>query len=254
MYIRTDFPFICIKMYNDFSKFYDLFAYDIPYDKFFSYYVEIFEGLGIKPELVVDICCGTGSLTTLLSEKYDVIGIDYSIEMLDIARKKDKAGKILYLNQTMTDFELYGTVDAFISSLDSVNYLLSEEELTTHFKLIKNYLNDDGVYIFDISTCYKFKHILGDNSFVDERENVMFVWQNDYDNCERLNTMYLDIFYRENGRYGRISETHYERGYTISHLSAVIKKCGLKVINIFDDLSPLAHNKTSERVFFVVGK
>ena len=241
-------------MYNDFSKFYDLFAYDIPYDKFFSYYSEIFGTLGVKPELVADICCGTGSLTTLLSRKYDVIGIDSSTEMLDIAREKDKSNKILYLNQSMTDFELYGTVDAFVSSLDSVNYLLSDEDLITHFKLIKNYLNDGGIYIFDISTCYKFKYILGDNSFVDERENTMFVWQNDYDADEGLNTMYLDIFYRENGRYNRISETHYERGHTIPHLSAVIKKCGLKVINIHNDLSLLPPNKSAERIFFVVGK
>ena len=118
-------------MYNDFSKFYDLFAYDIPYDKLVSYYRKIFKMLNFSPKLIADICCGTGSLTTLLSQYYDVIGIDFSVEMLDIARGKDKHGRILYLNQAMTDFELYGTVDGFVSSLDSVNYLLSEEDLIT---------------------------------------------------------------------------------------------------------------------------
>ena len=240
-------------MYNDFSKFYDLFAYDIPYDKLLSYYIDIFSKLSLKPRLIADICCGTGSLTTLLSAHYDVIGIDYSVEMLDIAREKDKKDKILYLNQSMTDFELYGTVDAFISSLDSLNYLLSEEDLVKHLKLIKNYLNDDGVYIFDISTCYKFKNILADNSFVDEQDDVMFVWQNDYDVKSRLNTMYLDIFYKENEGYGRIAETHFERGYSISYLTRIIKKCGLKVLHAFDDMTFSPYTKTSERVFFVIG-
>jgi len=241
-------------MYNDFSKFYDLFAYDIKYADFLEYYMKIFKMLKYSPELVLDICCGTGSLTTLLSKNYDVIGIDSSIEMLNIAREKDKNGKILYLNQSMTEFELYGTVDAVISSLDSVNYILEKEALITHFKLIKNYLNNGGVYIFDISTRYKFKNILSDNTFVDEREDVMFVWQNDYDAYSHLNTMYLDIFYKENDAYSRISETHYERAYTVSEITSVIKKCGLKVLHIFDDFTFLPYQKTSERVFFVVGK
>ena len=241
-------------MYNDFSKFYDLFAYDIPYKKFASYYDRIFSKFNIKPKLVCDICCGTGSLTTLMSEKYDMIGIDYSVEMLDIARSKDSSGKILYLNQSMTDFELYGTVDAFVSSLDSVNYLLSCEDLAAHFSLVKNYLNEGGVYVFDISTCYKFKNILADNSFVDERDGVMFVWQNEYDVVSRINNMYLDVFYPlDDSSYGRVSEVHMEKGYTVSYLSSVVRSCGFQVYGVFNEFSFCDYSRVSERVFFVIG-
>ena len=241
-------------MYNDFSKFYDLFAYDIPYKAFLKYYMKLFKRFGISPEIVLDICCGTGTLTTLLAEYYDVIGIDSSVSMLNIAREKDASGKILYLNQSMCDFELYGTVDAVVSSLDSINYILSDDDLSRHFKLVKNYLNDGGIYIFDISTAYKFKNVLGDNSFVDERDGTLFVWQNDYDAAACLNTMYLDVFYSLGGCYGRVSETHFERVYSVSYISSIVKKCGLSVLGIYDDLSLLPYNRTSERVFFVVGK
>ncbi|MBE7018788.1 MAG: class I SAM-dependent methyltransferase [Ruminococcaceae bacterium] len=238
-------------MYQDFSYYYDQFAYDIDYGKFYRYYKKIFEKFSISPKLILDICCGTGTLTRLMAKDYEMIGVDYSWEMLDVAREKDPDNTILYLNQSMTDFELYGTVDVCYSSLDSVNYLLSKEDLIKHFKLVHNYLNPDGLYIFDISTIYKFRHILGNNTFTDETETEFFVWQNNYE--DRLLTMDLDIFYQEeNGSYGRVSETHYERGYTISEISKVAEKCGFKVEGVFDEFSFKPAHAKSERIFFVI--
>ena len=238
-------------MYQDFSFFYDRFAYDIDYHKFYQYYKKIFQKFGLAPKLVLDICCGTGTLTTLMAQDYDMIGVDFSWEMLDVAREKDSDNRILYLNQSMTDFELYGTVDACYSSLDSVNYLLEHEDLITHFKLVKNYLNPNGIYIFDISTIYKFRHILGNETFTDETEDAFFVWQNHYE--DRLLTMDLDIFHeQEDGRYERISETHYERGYTISEIKSAVEKCGFRVEGVYNDLSFSSPTPKSTRIFFVI--
>ncbi len=238
-------------MYQDFSYYYDRFAYDIDYGKFYRYYKKIFEKFSLDPKLILDICCGTGTLTRLMAKDYEMIGVDYSWEMLDVARAKDPDATILYLNQSMTDFELYGTVDACYSSLDSVNYLLEQEDLKKHFKLVKNYLNPNGLYIFDISTIYKFRHILGNNTFTDETETEMFIWQNTYE--DRLLTMDLDIFYRqEDDSYKRISETHYERGYTVSEIKKVAEQCGFLVEGVYDEFSLKPAHSKSERIFFVI--
>ena len=240
-------------MYNSFSLVYDDFAYDIDYNKFAGYYEKIFEKFNIRPNLILDICCGTGTLTTIMSQKYDMIGIDFSCEMLDIAQKKNVDGKILYLCQPMDNFELYGTVDACYSSLDSINYILEEKNLIKHFKLVHNYLNPDGIYIFDISTVHKFKTILSDNTFTDESENAFFVWQNDYDENEKINSMYLDVFLKkDDDTYERISETHYEKGYNVSYIKTIVKKCGFEVLGVFDEFTLSSYKKDSERIFFVV--
>lgn len=240
-------------MYNSFAKVYDRFAYDINYSEFVSYYEKIFEKFSFKPKLVLDICCGTGSLTTLMSEKYDMIGVDFSVDMLDIAQTKNKDGKILYLCQSMWEFELYGTVDACYSSLDSINYITEEEELYNHFKLVHNYLNPDGIYIFDISTEYKFENVLGDNVFTDECDDAFFVWQNEYDKEEKLNVMYLDVFEKnKNGSYDRIFEEHTEKAYTPQYVSQIAEKCGFEVLGIYHEFSFESPKEDSNRIFFVI--
>lgn len=240
-------------MYNSFSLVYDDFAYDIDYQKFADYYEKIFKKFNIKPELMLDICCGTGTLTTIMSKKYDMIGVDFSYEMLDIAKNKDEDGKILYLCQSMCDFELYGTVDVCYSSLDSINYILEENNLITHFKLVHNYLNPDGIYIFDISSIYKFKNILSDNLFSDESDNAFFIWQNEYDDEDKLNTMYLDVFLKsDDNKYERISETHFEKGYNVSYIKKIAKKCGFEILGVYDEFSFEEYKKDSERIFFVI--
>lgn len=241
-------------MYNSFARVYDKFAYDIDYGEFVSYYEKIFEKFNVKPGLVLDICCGTGSLTTLMSEKYDMIGVDFSVDMLDIAQTKNKDGKILYLCQSMWDFELYGTVDACYSSLDSINYITDENHLYRHFKLVHNYLNPDGIYIFDISTEYKFENVLGDNVFTDECENAFFVWQNEYDKDEKINAMYLDVFEKNenDNSYNRISEEHIEKAYSPEYVSKIAVECGFEPLGIYHEFSFRPPKKDSNRIFFVI--
>ena len=169
--------------YTSFAKVYDLFMDNIPYEKWCKYVLEILNKYGITDGIVLDLGCGTGTFTELLAlAGYDMIGIDNSEEMLNIAtEKRVQSGlDILYLLQDMREFELYGTVRAIISICDSINYVLNYEELVKVFSLVNNYLDPDGIFIFDFNTKYKYKELLGDTTIAENREKSSFIWDNYY--------------------------------------------------------------------------
>ncbi len=166
---------------------------------------------------MLDLGCGTGNVTRLLAEAgYDMIGVDNSGEMLQIAMDKVQGagGKILYLLQDMREFELYGTVGAVVSICDSMNYLLEYEDLTQVFRLVNNYLDPGGVFIFDMNTEYKYKELLGERTFAEDREESSFIWNNFYDEGEGINEYDLILFIREGELYRKFEETHYQRAYS----------------------------------------
>ncbi|MGN1317547.1 MAG: class I SAM-dependent DNA methyltransferase, partial [Lachnospirales bacterium] len=153
--------------YENFAKVYDLYMENTPYDEWTEYVMEIFKkhNLPNTTGIIAELGCGTGNMTTRLQKKgFDMIGIDMSEQMLTKAKEKSDSN-ILYLEQDMTEFELYGTVDAIVSFCDSINYITDEEDLLQVFKLVNNYLDIKGLFVFDINTIYKFKEILGDNCF-----------------------------------------------------------------------------------------
>ena len=143
-----------MESYTGFAKVYDLFMDNVPYEEWCEYLAALFQENGIQDGLVLDLGCGTGKLTRLMEQKgYDMIGVDNSFEMLDIARET-ASENILYLMQDMREFELYGTVRAIYSACDSVNYILEEEELLEVFKLVNNYLDPGGIFVFDINSSF----------------------------------------------------------------------------------------------------
>ena len=244
-------------MYNEFANVYDRLQ-DIDYGSFIDYYENIFEKFNIKPKLMLDLGCGTGNITIPLSQKgYEMIGIDLSEEMLHIAAQKarEKNLDILFLNQDMTEFELYGTVDAIICSLDGVNYLTMDDDLKKLFALIKNYLNPDGLFIFDINSEYKLKSLLSDNSFVYDEDDVYCVWSNSFDDTDNICSFNIDIFIKqENGLYKKYEEYHEERAYSIYEIETAIKNAGLNPVGIYNDRSFDAADDKSERIFFIAKK
>ena len=241
-------------MYSGFAHVYDKLMADVPYDKWADYYHRIFDRFGCKTGLGLDLGCGTGSMTMELARRgTDMIGVDLSPDMLSVASEKAETEglDILYLNQDMADFELYGTVDFVISSLDCVNYITDKNTLKRVFRLVNNYLDPGGLFIFDINTEYKLSTVLGENSFVGDGRDVFWAWQNYYDKRSRLCDFYLTFFEREGDMYHRFEETHTERAYSAAEITSMLEQAGLKVEAVFHDLTLQKPKENSQRLFFV---
>ena len=206
--------------YTSFAAVYDTFMDNIPYEEWKSYLEELLKEYGVQDGLVLDLGCGTGTMTELLAaDGYDMIGVDNSEEMLEIAREKQiKSGhEILYLLQDMREFELYGTVGAVFSICDSLNYITEPEELKQVFRWVNNYLDPGGIFIFDFNTEYKYREVLGDQTIAESREDCSFIWDNYYYEEERINEYELNLFIREDAEsetegdlYRRFRETHFQ--------------------------------------------
>ncbi len=242
-------------MYNNLAEVYDYFQ-DIDYQSFISYYEKIFQKFSISPKLILDLGCGTGNITIPMAEQgYDMIGLDCSVEMLEIAAKKarEQGKDILFLNQDMSDFELYGTVDAMICALDGVNYLTEDGQLKDMLSLLHFYLNPGGLLIFDINTVYKFKNILDKNTFVYDGEDSYCVWSNEYDEEGKICYFDLNIFKKNNDQtYIRQDEFQQERAYEVEEVLEIVKECNLECVGVYDNLSFSDANEKSERIFFVI--
>ncbi|MDD2981692.1 MAG: class I SAM-dependent methyltransferase, partial [Hespellia sp.] len=146
--------------YTSFASVYDTFMDNVPYEEWSEYLEGFLREYGIKDGLLLDLGCGTGTMTEIFAARgYDMIGVDNSGEMLQIAmEKREKSGHdILYLLQDMREFELYGTVRAIYSVCDSLNYIAEEEDLEQVFRWVNNYLDPAGVFIFDFNTEYKYR-------------------------------------------------------------------------------------------------
>ena len=159
--------------YGEFARVYDMFQDNVDYQTWGKWLKQQLAAQGITDGLVLDLGCGTGTMTEILAEAgYDMIGVDNSEEMLSVAREYTMENtEILYLLQDMREFELYGTIRAVVSVCDSMNYIMSEEDLRQVFSLVNNYLDPGGIFIFDMNTRYKYEELLGDNSFCETRED-----------------------------------------------------------------------------------
>lgn len=240
--------------YTGFAEVYDTFMDNIPYEEWADYITGILREYGIRDGLVLDLGCGTGTMTELLSESgYDMIGVDYSEEMLEIAMKKkeDSGNDILYLLQDMREFELYGTVRAVVSVCDSVNYITSPEELTEVFRLVNNYLDPEGLFLFDFNTVHKYKDIMGDTTIAENREECSFIWENYYYEKEKINEYDLAVFVKEGELYRKFEETHYQRGYTIEEMKDIVEASGLRFLASYEAFSKEAPDESSERVYVI---
>ncbi len=243
-----------MKSYEALAAVYDHLGEKIDYAAFADLYERCFARYGIKPQLLLDLGCGTGSMTLeLASRGYDMIGVDASAQMLSRAMSRMYAeGKsgILFLQQDMREFELYGTVGAVVSTLDCVNYLTGDGDLDRCFSLVHNYLDPDGVFLFDVNTPHKFRTVYGDNAYVLENEQTLCAWQNEYDEETRLCHFYLSVFREEkDGRYTREDEEQTERCYTKEELEHALTRAGFADITFFGDTDMSAPTDTTERWF-----
>ncbi len=252
-----------MEQYTDFAGVYDLFMDNVPYDEWCDYIDSLLKKYGIKPglntkvPLICELGCGTGSITRRLRAKgYDMIGIDASAEMLQKAKDHEKKGddSILYLCQDMREFELYGTVAAVVSVCDSLNYIVGDGELLDVFKLVNNYLEPGGLFVFDLRTPYYYSKILGESTICENRDEGSFIWENYYDPESRINEFDMTVYVREgrSDKFTRFEETHYQRSYTIAEVKKALKKAGLVLLDVFEAFTEHEPEKCGERVYFVV--
>ncbi len=241
--------------YSGFAGVYDLFMSEIPYEEWHRYVKGILCEHGIRDGLVLELGCGTGTFAELLAEDgYDVIGVDYSAEMLEIAReKKEKSGAdILYLLQDMREFELYGTVRAIVSVCDSMNYIGTEAELKKVFSLVNNYLDPQGIFIFDMKTAYYFREVIGDCVLAENREEGSFIWENYFYEEEHVNEYDLTLFIKEKtGLFRKYEETHFQKAYKTEDVIRLLKEAGMEFIAVYDAFTKEKPEPDSERVYFV---
>ncbi len=245
-----------MEAYTGFAGVYDIFMDNVPYEEWAGYLWEILRKYGIEDGLLLELGCGTGSMTECMAGYgYDMIGVDYSIEMLELAwKKKEKSGHdILYLNQDMREFELYGTVRAVISVCDSVNYILEDGGLTEVFRLVNNYLDPGGIFLFDFNTEYKYQEVLGVQVIAEDREDCSFIWDNYYDDAERINEYELTLFSREEESelYRKYQETHFQRAYTLEEMRQYIEESGLLYVTAYDAYTRQPPGERSERICVV---
>ncbi|MDR2547549.1 MAG: class I SAM-dependent methyltransferase [Lachnospiraceae bacterium] len=252
-----------MQMYEGFAEVYDLLMEDVPYERWCERITRWLDTYGIsqtsepgEPNIIVELGCGTGTMTKLLADLgYDMIGIDNSSAMLDIAnRKKDEHGHdILYLCQDMQEFELYGAVGAFVCVCDSINYLLGDEELAATFRLIHNYLCPGGIFIFDFNTVYHYETRIGNATIVDSYEECDFIWDNFYHPDQELNEYALTFFVKEaDGRFRRFQETHWQRGLDWGKVGELLTAAGFTIITAVDDETDAAPHDMSTRIVVVV--
>ena len=246
--------------YSAIARVYDELNKDIDYVTWADFIEKCFSRfLTTRPELVLDLACGTGRMTGELARRgYDMIGVDGSPDMLSEAYEKNGGERILYLLQDMREFELYGTVGAVISCLDSINYLVEAGDLEKTFGCVHNYLDPDGLFLFDVNTPYKFKEIYGNNAYILEDENdgsaVFCGWQNEFDEKSGICDFYLSLFEEDdNGSYIRSDEHQRERMYDMKELEATLIKSGFELLGVFSDYSFGTPDEKCER-WYVAAK
>lgn len=244
-----------MEAYGEFARVYDIFMDNVDYDAWASYLTKSLKEYGVCDGLVLELGCGTGTMTELLAESgYDMIGVDNAEEMLaEAMEKREESGHdILYLLQDMEEFELYGTVRAVISVCDSLNYITEEEDLLHVFSLVNNYLDPKGTFIFDMNTVYKYKEMLGNTIIAENREEGSFIWENEYDEETGMNIYGLTLFLpREDGLYEKTEEVHYQKAYSEEKIKELLEKAGMEVVAVYDAYTKNPPSAKSGRLTFV---
>lgn len=244
--------------YGDFAYYYDLLTENVDYESRCDYIYNLLADNGVGKGILLDLACGTGTLSLLLAEKgYEVIGVDASEDMLSIAQEKkyESGSDLLFLCQKMEELDLFGTINAAVCTLDSINHVTDEKTVREIFRRVSLFMEDKGIFIFDVNTPYKHKAVLGNNTFVYDMDEVYCVWQNETDE-DMLTTVSLDIFEKDEDTdaYYKYSEQFQEKGYELSFFEKLLKENRFELIGIYEEMTASPVKADTQRAVFVARK
>ena len=244
--------------YSFFSSVYDTLTENVNYAARADYIADLLADNGIKGGILLDLACGTGTLSVEMSKKgFEVIGVDASADMLSVAMNNayEAERNILFLCQPMQQLDLYGTINAAICTLDSINHLTDEADVQATFDKVSLFTEPGGIFIFDVNTVFKHREILADNTFVYDMDDVYCVWQNSLDSTTDTVQIDLDIFEQvDDGVYERMQESFCERAYPLPLITEMLGKSGFETVAVYDELTREEPKENSERLFIVARK
>lgn len=242
-----------MESYRDFARVYDEFMDQTPYDEWLLNILNIFKEYKIdKDTQVLDLGCGTGKMARKLArEGYQVTAVDNSMDMLEIAASEED-DHILYVLQDMVSLELPQQVDAAVSICDCMNYILEEEDLKEAFRRVREFLKEDGVFVFDMNSHYKYKEILACNTFAEDREDAGFIWDNFYDEEERINEYQLSLFIQnEQGTYNKYEELHLQKAYEQEEVVSFLYEAGFSSVRVLDAETMDEVKEDTQRLYYI---
>ncbi|ABW19543.1 class I SAM-dependent DNA methyltransferase [Alkaliphilus oremlandii] len=244
------------EQYGGFAYIYDRLMEDVDYGAWANYVEELMTNDNRKPKKILELACGTGNITIPLANKgYRLTGVDISEDMLMVAKNKaiDSNQNVLFIQQDMVELEFDEKFDCVLAMCDGINYITEEIDLDKVFHNVYEVLEKDGLFIFDISSYYKLKHILGDNTFGENLEDLCYLWENYFNEDERIIEMNLTFFIQEGSLYRKEEEYHIQRAYEIDEIMNLLNR-NFKEIRVLDGFSLDAPKNNSERVFFIAKK
>ena len=245
--------------YNVFSSVYDILTDNVDYQKIADKICSLLSLNGISGGLLLDLGCGTGTLSFLLENKgFDIIGVDPSEDMLSVAieKKYDFNSNAMFLCQSGEELDLFGTIDCAVCSLDAINHIDSLHKIKTAFSRVSLFMNMGGIFIFDINTPYKHEEILGNNTFVYDMDEVYCIWQNSFDKNKSKTKIDLDFFIKneDDDFFERYSEDFCEYSYKPDDIIKALEECGFEILNTFDDYSDKPVTAETQRITIVAKK
>jgi ubiquinone/menaquinone biosynthesis C-methylase UbiE len=250
-----------MKSYGVFAKYYDTLISDVDYSARMNYIGEIFKKHEFAGKSVLDLACGTGSMSFELAKSgYDVIGVDASAQMLSqaVAKATAKAGancqNPIFICQDMCSLDLYGTVSATVCTLDGINHLTSPQSVKKAFASVSLFLERGGLFVFDLNTPYKIANTLSNNTFVYDYGDIYCVWQNSYNEKNKSCRFDLTFFESDGDCYFRSDESFSERAYTTAQIKRFLDGAGLSLEAVYDDLGFNGPQENSERLIYVARK
>ena len=245
--------------YDIFSSVYDILTENVNYQKISDRICSLLSQNEINGGLLLDLGCGTGTLSFLLEEKgFEIIGVDPSEDMLSVANEKkyESDSSAIFLCQSGESLDLFGTIDCAVSCLDTINHIDSLEKIRETFQRVSLFMNMGGVFVFDMNTPYKHKKILGNNVFFYDMDEVYCIWHNSYDDQNFKTDIELDFFIKneDNDDYQRYYENFSEYSYNICTIIEMLNDCGFELVGCYDDYSDEVVTYNTQRVTFVAKK